>query len=107
MFIASDLWNDNVVLYSTAKIVDSQGNAGMAVKLNPPMSMVSELYFFQCSKSTVVQTGTVDCRTGNIRSLAPEAHKDQAVWRADTIAGTDGDTGPFNPALIASDSVGC
>jgi hypothetical protein len=105
-FIETSIWNNTVVLYSTVKIVDSQGNTGMPVQLDPPMSMVSELYFFQCSKLVVPQTGKVDCRTKESSSLTPVMHKHQSAWRSDTLPPTNGDYPAFNPVMVESDCVG-
>ncbi|KAF7340393.1 hypothetical protein MVEN_01958800 [Mycena venus] len=65
--------------------------------------MVSELYFFQCSKSTVPQKGTVDCRTGESSSLIPTIHKDESVWQSATLPDLDGNLTTSNPTMVESD----
>ncbi|KAF7367706.1 hypothetical protein MSAN_00834400 [Mycena sanguinolenta] len=105
MFIGANIWNDNtVLLYSTSPIVDSQGNTGMAVNLDPPMVLVSELYFFQCSKTTVPQNSTVDCNTKQSMLLAPDIHKNQSLWRDDTLRSAQEVSEPaFDPDMSESD----
>ncbi|KAJ7038691.1 hypothetical protein C8F04DRAFT_1231865, partial [Mycena alexandri] len=98
---ADDLWNNTVILYSTANILDSQGNSASPVKLNPPMSNVTELYFFQCFKSNVAQTSDVDCRTRESISVSPNIFKNSSVWNEQHVS--DGPPLSFNASLVEID----
>ncbi|KAJ7159289.1 hypothetical protein C8R43DRAFT_1105435 [Mycena crocata] len=77
-------WN-SIILYSTNKVVDSQGNVGFPVVIDPPMgpnSTISELHILQCSRVLVTQHGEVDPTSKLIvpPTLEPSIHKTSSVW---------------------------
>ncbi|KAJ6537821.1 hypothetical protein B0H19DRAFT_1382511 [Mycena capillaripes] len=77
----------SMILYTTNKVMDSDGNVGFPVELNPPMGpnrTVSELQFLQCSRSLVTQQAEVDPHSTLVipSSLQPILHKNTSKWTA-------------------------
>ncbi|KAJ7924190.1 hypothetical protein B0H13DRAFT_2654929 [Mycena leptocephala] len=85
---------NGLVLYSTTGIIDSEGNTGVSVKLNPPMSNVSELYFFQCSNSVVPQDKSIWRLSDTLPQLSNSSMDPVNImsWWADIITRYTTDT---------------
>ncbi|KAJ7610615.1 hypothetical protein DFH06DRAFT_1485488 [Mycena polygramma] len=81
---ASGSW-PSMILYTTNKVMDSAGDAGLPIELHPPMgpnSTVSELQILQCSRSLITQDAEVDPYSRLIipSSLKPALHKTSSKW---------------------------
>ncbi|KAJ7079920.1 hypothetical protein C8R43DRAFT_344838 [Mycena crocata] len=77
----NDCISDSIWLYSTIPIIDSHGDRGPIVPLNPPMnSSVSEVQLLRCMQSLVSQSAMVDSQSRSLRSLLPVAEKVSSTW---------------------------
>ncbi|KAJ7763045.1 hypothetical protein B0H16DRAFT_1455475 [Mycena metata] len=75
---------NNITLYSTIPIIDSQNNHPPDVILSPPMNSttipVSRIQLFQCSQSLVNQTAVVDAQSRMLLSVEPGIYKKTSTW---------------------------
>ncbi|KAJ7635399.1 hypothetical protein FB45DRAFT_1057235 [Roridomyces roridus] len=93
-------WVDDntVAFYSTIPILDSDGETGPMVPLDPPMNnSVSSVQVFTCSLSLVDQTASIDAQSQQLRSLTPDFAKSASTWSPQPNASTP--TNSSNPFI--------
>ncbi|KAJ7200854.1 hypothetical protein GGX14DRAFT_466280, partial [Mycena pura] len=78
-------WWTSLILYTTNKVLDSSGNSGPPVILDPPMGpngSVTELQVLRCARSIVNQSASVDPQSRLLipSSLNPNLHKTTSKW---------------------------
>ncbi|KAJ6488808.1 hypothetical protein C8R45DRAFT_1073986 [Mycena sanguinolenta] len=74
-----------LIFYSTIPIIDSAGEYGPLVSLNPAMNTsVSSIQLFQCALSPVTQVAVVDSPTKEIRTIEPDLTKTASKWTPHT-----------------------
>ncbi|KAJ7203832.1 hypothetical protein GGX14DRAFT_569876 [Mycena pura] len=75
----------SLILYTTNKVLDSAGNSGSPVILDPPMgpnASVTELQVLRCARSIVNQSASVEPQSRLLipSSLNPSLHKTTSKW---------------------------
>ncbi|KAJ7751923.1 hypothetical protein DFH07DRAFT_825880 [Mycena maculata] len=95
VFLAGDIYNNefnggfllenSIVLYTPNVVLDSEGQTGFPVELEPETgnsSTITQLQFLQCSNSLVPQSGTVDTQSRILAgpSLRPSIYRTQSEW---------------------------
>ncbi|KAJ7610618.1 hypothetical protein DFH06DRAFT_1308628 [Mycena polygramma] len=75
---------NSLVLYTTNTVIDSVGNQGSPVELDPAMDYsVTRVQFLQCWRTLAPQKGMVDGESGLLDefSLQPSVHKTRSTWQ--------------------------
>ncbi|KAF7326799.1 hypothetical protein MSAN_02499400 [Mycena sanguinolenta] len=87
-----------IVFYSTIPIIDSDGQQGPLVPLDPPMNTsIASIQVFQCSLSLVDQVASIDSQTQQIHAVAPDFTKTTSRWiQSPVLAASDLDNGYQN-----------
>ncbi|KAF7375791.1 hypothetical protein MSAN_00468800 [Mycena sanguinolenta] len=87
-----------IVFYSTIPIIDSDGQQGPLVPLDPPMNTsIASIQVFQCYLSLVDQVASIDSQTQQIHAVAPDFTKTTSRWiQSPVLAASDLDNGYQN-----------
>ncbi|KAF7363029.1 hypothetical protein MVEN_00654700 [Mycena venus] len=90
----------SMILYTTNRVIDSDGNTGFPIDITPPMgpnSTVSKLQLLQCSRSLVPQLAQVntDSRLVIRSSIQPSLYKSSSKWNV--YADSSQDTNNLEP----------
>lgn len=82
-------------LYSTIPVVDSSGNVGSWINLDPPLDgYASSIQLLRCSQSRVSQTAVVDAQSRQLITLTPSIVKTISTWTSANTSALDNNNNP-------------